>query len=349
MKALFIGGTGTISSAISRLVPLMGWDLYLLNRGNRKSELKGVKYRHISCDVRAEDEGAVRKKLEKALKNDKVKCFDVVADFISFVPEHIQKDLRVFEGICKQFIFISSASAYQKPLSSPIITESTPLANPFWQYSRDKIACENLLMEKYRESSFPFTIVRPSHTYDERSVPLGVHGRKGSWQVVKRMIEGKPVIIHGDGSSLWTMTHNSDFARGFERLMGNIHAIGEAVHITSDESLTWNQIYQTIADCLGVKLKAAHIASDFLDECSSYDFHGGLLGDKANSVIFDNTKLKRLAGGFKAQVRFDEGIRRTLSHVLSHPALQEEDPEFDEWCDKIIAARDAAAKGLRNT
>jgi nucleoside-diphosphate-sugar epimerase len=348
MKALFIGGTGTISSAISRLAPLMGWDLYLLNRGNRTSELKGVKYRHIECDIRAEEDGDVWKKLEKALKNEKGKFFDVVADFIAFVPEHIQKDLRIFDGLCKQYIFISSASAYQKPLSSHLVTESTPLANPFWQYSRDKIACENLLTEKYRETGFPVTIVRPSHTYDERSVPLGVHGDNGSWQVIKRMIEGKPVIIHGDGSSLWTMTHNSDFARAFVRLMGNIHAIGEAVHITSDESLTWNQIYQAIADCLNVHLKAVHIASDFLAKCPPYNFRGGLLGDKANSVIFDNTKLKRLAGGFNAQVRFDEGIKSTISHVLSHPALQQEDREFDEWCDKIIDAHEAAARGWQN-
>jgi nucleoside-diphosphate-sugar epimerase len=348
MRALFIGGTGTISSAISRLAPLMGWDLYLLNRGNRASELKGVKYRHIECDIRAEEDGEVLKKLEKALKNEKGKLFDIVADFIAFVPEHIQKDLRIFDGLCKQYIFISSASAYQKPLSSHLVTESTPLANPFWQYSRDKTACENLLMEKYRESGFPVTIVRPSHTYDERSVPLGVHGDKGSWQVIKRMIEGKPVIIHGDGSSLWTMTHNSDFARAFVRLMGNIHAIGEAVHITSDESLTWNQIYQAIADCLNVQLKSAHIASDFLANCPPYNFRGGLLGDKANSVIFDNTKLKRIIGGFCAQVRFDEGIRSTLSHVLSHPALQQEDREFDEWCDRIIAVQEAAAKGWQN-
>jgi nucleoside-diphosphate-sugar epimerase len=349
MRVLFIGGTGTISGAISRLAPQLGWELCLLNRGNRRSELiGGMNYRHIECDIRAEEGVVIREKLEKVLENKREKYFDVVADFIAFVPEHIQKDLEIFEGLCKQFIFISSASAYQKPLSSHLVTESTPLANPFWQYSRDKIACENLLMEKYRESGFPVTIVRPSHTYDERSVPLGVHGDKGSWQVIKRMIDGKPVIIHGDGSSLWTMTHNSDFARAFTRLMGNIHAIGEAVHITSDESLTWNQIYQTIADCLGVQLKAVHITSDFLAKCSPYNFQGGLLGDKANSVVFDNTKLKRIIGGFCAQVRFDEGIRSTLNHILPRRELQQEDCEFDEWCDKIIAVQEAAAQGLQN-
>ena len=334
MKALFIGGSGTISSAISRLAPEMGWEIYHLNRGNRKSEFSNVK--HIQCDIRTEGTAVVREKLENAV--GKGKQFDVVADFIAFVPEHIHKDIDIFDGLCRQFIFISSASAYQKPLSSYLITESTPLANPFWQYSRDKIACEELLIAKYRENGFPVTIIRPSHTYDERSVPLGVHGAKGSWHVLKRMIEGKPVIIHGDGSSLWTLTHSSDFAYAFIRLMGNIHAIGEAVHITSDESVTWNQIYQIIASALKVELRAVHIASDFLSKHSedTYNFRGGLLGDKAHSVVFDNTKIKRLVPEFRAKVRADEGIPRTIAHILSHTDLQTADPEFDEWCDRII-------------
>jgi nucleoside-diphosphate-sugar epimerase len=342
MKALFIGGTGTISSAISRLAPQMGWDIYHLNRGNRKSEFENIT--QINCDIRDEETASIKEKAGKALENCKEKYFDVVADFFAFVPDHVQKDFDIFNGLCRQYIFISSASAYQKPLSSYLITESTPLANPLWRYSRDKISCENFLMDKYRECGFPVTIVRPSHTYDERSVPLGVHGSKGSWQVLKRMLNGKPVIIHGDGTSLWTMTHNSDFARAFVRLMGNIHAIGEAVHITSDESVTWNQIYQVIADSLNVKLKAVYAASSFLDECSAgrYDFRGGLLGDKANSVAFDNTKLKRLAPDFCAKVRFDEGIKMTIANVLAHPELQQEDTEFDEWCDKVIAVLETA-------
>ena len=340
MKALFIGGTGTISSAISRLAVELGWELYHLNRGNRKGEFANV--RQIECDIRNEDETSIRDKIKKAL--GKEKNFDVVADFIAFVPGHVQKDFNIFNGLCRQFFFISSASAYQKPLSSYLITESTPLANPLWRYSRDKIACEEFLIQKYRECGFPVTIIRPSHTYDERSVPLGVHGNKGSWQVIKRMIEGKPVIIHGDGTSLWTMTHNSDFARAFVRLMGNIHAIGEALHITSDESVTWNQIYQIIAGALNVELKAAHIASDFLDECSTglYDFKGGLLGDKANSVVFDNTKLKRLVPDFCAKVRVDEGIRMTIANILGSPELQIEDAEFDAWCDRVIASIQSA-------
>jgi len=342
MKILFIGGTGTISSAITRRAAQLGWEIYLLNRGNRKNEFKGLEVKHISCDIRAEDASAVREKLEKAAgKGNK---FDAVADFFAFVPDHVQKDFDIFNGLCKQYIFISSASAYQKPLSSYLITESAPLSNPLWGYSRDKIACEEFLMQKYREQGFPITIVRPSHTYDERSVPLGVHGAKGSWQVLKRMLDGKPVIIHGDGTSLWTLTHNSDFARAFVRIVGNIHAIGEAVHITSDESVTWNQIYQIIADALNVQLKAVHISSDFLDECSHgrYDFKGSLLGDKANTVVFDNTKLKRLVPGYTAKTRADEGIKMTVANVLANSDLQHEDPEFDQWCDKVIAALETA-------
>jgi nucleoside-diphosphate-sugar epimerase len=187
--------------------------------------------------------------------------------------------------------------------------------------------------------------VRPSHTYDERSVPLGVHGKNGSWQVIKRIREGKKVIIQGDGTSLWTMTHNSDFARGFIGLMGNIHAIGEAVQITSDESLTWNQIYEAIADALGQPLKGVHVASSFLAKCGrEYDFIGGLLGDKANTVVFDNTKLKRLVPGFTAAIRFDQGVRKTLAYVLTHKECQHEDPEFDAWCDKLIDIREKAIK-----
>jgi len=344
MKVLFIGGTGTISSAITRRAAQLGWEIYLLNRGNRKNDFKGLEIKHIPCDIRTEEASAVREKLEKAIgKGNK---FDVAADFFAFVPDHVQKDFDIFNGLCRQYIFISSASVYQKPLSSHLITESTPLANPLWGYSRDKIACEEFLLQKYRDVGFPITIVRPSHTYDERSVPLGVHGSKGSWQVLKRMLDGKPVIIHGDGTSLWTVTHNSDFARAFVRIMGNIHAIGEAVNITSEESVTWNQIYQIIADTLKVQLKAVHVSSDFLDECSQgrYDFKGSLLGDKANTVVFDNTKLKRLAPGFTAKTRADEGIKMTIENVLANSDLQQEDPEFDEWCDKVIAALETAKK-----
>ncbi len=327
MKALFIGGTGTISTAVSHSLAAQGWELYLLNRGNSTNRVPaGAKV--IKADIN--DEPGVA-----ALIKDM--AFDVVADFIAFVPSQVERDIRLFSGKTKQYIFISSASAYQKPLSHYRITESTPLSNPYWEYSRNKIACEKLLISEYRKTGFPVTIVRPSHTYDERSIPLAVHGNNGSWQVAKRMLENKPVIIHGDGTSLWTLTHNSDFAKGFTGLMGNAHAIGEAVNITSDESLTWNQIYEIIASALGVKLKVVHISSDYLAaSSSSYDFTGSLIGDKANTVVFDNSKLKRLVPGFNATVRFDQGIRFILDSVLSQAELQKADPEFDLWCDNVI-------------
>ena len=221
MKALFFGGTGTISTAISQYIMQQGWELYLLNRGNRNAVIDAGntagKVVEITCDIREDSVETIRSKLQAAI--GKGQRFDIVADFIVFSVDHVSKDYAIFKDLCDQYIFISSASAYQKPLSSYLITESTPLANPYWEYSRNKIACEEFLTARYRENGFPITIVRPSHTYDERSVPLGVHGAKGSWQVIKRMLEGKPVIIHGDGTSLWTMTHNSDFARAFAGLM----------------------------------------------------------------------------------------------------------------------------------
>ena len=338
MKALFIGGTGTISMAITRALALNpDWELYLLNRGTRKTEIPdGVKT--ITADISDEAQTA------KALEGMK---FDCVCDFIAFTPEHLERDYRLFAGRVKQFMFISSASAYQKPLGDYRITESTPLSNPYWEYSRNKIACEEFLMRMYRENGFPVTIVRPSHTYDERKLPLGVSGDKGSWQVVRRMLSGKPVIIHGDGSSLWTITHNSDFAKGFIGLMGNIHAIGEAYHITSDESVTWNQIYAIIADELGVELKACHVPSDFLDAVSRYDFRGGLIGDKANTVVFDNSKIKRAVPGFVCTVRADQGPRKTVRNILATPALQTEDPEFDQLCDRIVDALENAKDMIR--
>ena len=339
MKALFIGGTGTISTAISKKLLAEGWDLYLLNRGNRNDVLPEGAHTIIVEDVN--DEAAVAEKIKDL-------SFDVVCDFIAFVPAQLERDYRLFNGKTKQFMFISSASAYQKPLSDYKITESTPLANPYWEYSRNKIACDEYLMKMYRESGFPITIIRPSHTYDERSVPLGAHGDNGSWQVVKRMLEGKPVIVHGDGTSLWTMTHNSDFAKAFVGLMGNVHAIGEAYQITSDESLTWNQIYKIIADCLGVEYKPYYVPSDFLHAVGKYDFAGGLIGDKANSVVFDNAKLKRAVPGFTATVRLDMGMKQTVEYVLSHKECQVEDPEFDNWCDNVIAAMENAKKEILN-
>lgn len=346
MKALFIGGTGTISMAITRLAVERGWEIYLLNRGNRDaSDFPTAKLadgapavKQIVADIY--DEADVAKKIADLQ-------FDVVCDFIAFHYSALERDYRLFKNKTKQFMYISSASAYQKPLSDYRITEGTPLANPYWEYSRNKIAGEEFLMKMYREEGFPMTIVRPSHTYDERRIPLGVHGKKGSWQVAKRMLEGKPVIIHGDGTSLWTMTHNSDFAKGFVGLMGNIHAIGESFQITSDETVTWNQVYKAIADVLGVELRAYHVSSEFLAAVGDkygFDFTGSLIGDKANSVVFENTKLKKAVPEFCATTRFDQGIRKTIENVLAHPELQEDDPEFDAWCDKVIAALENAKK-----
>ena len=336
MKILFIGGTGTISMAITRRLAAQGHDLTLLNRGNRNSDLpENVKV--IAADINNESETAA--KLEGM-------TFDCVGEFIGFVPSQLERDFRLFNGKTKQFIYISSASAYQKPPKGYKITENTPLENPYWQYSRDKKACEEFLMEKYRNEGFPVTIVRPSHTYDERSVPLGVHGDNGSWQVVKRIMEGKRVIIHGDGTSLWTITHNSDFARAYVGLIGNPKAIGETFHITTDEAVTWNQIYGAIADALGVELKPYYVASQTLVDMSNYDFLGSLIGDKANSVEFNNSKVKSLVPDFKTEISAEEGIKMTVRNVLSHPEYQKEDKEFDEWCDRLIEALDNVKEGF---
>ena len=335
---LLIGGTGTISSAITRQLAAEGHDLWLLNRGNRSSETPN-NVKQIIADI--DDTIDVMRKLNG-------EQFDAVCEFIGFTPDQVARDFSLFCGHTRQYVYISSASAYNKPAASHVITEGTTLANPYWEYSRNKIACEALLMQHYRESGFPVTIVRPSHTYCERSVPVSVHGPKGSWQVLKRMMEGKQVIVNGDGSSLWTLTWNEDFARGFIGLLGNPKAIGETYQIMSDEQLTWNQIYQCVANALDVEFKPYYVASDFLAATSpaEWDFTGNLLGDKSVTVVFDCTKLKRAVPGFQATTRFDEGVRRCVAYVLAHPELQTEDPEFDAWCDRVIAAQERAKGGF---
>ena len=340
MKILIIGGTGTISSAITRQLVDGGHELWLINRGNRREELP-ENVRLLTGDINLHEDEVVRK-----LGNEQ---FDAVCEFIGFLPEQVARDIRIFSERTKQYVYISSASAYNKPVRNYIITEGTSLANPHWEYSRNKIACEKLLMQAYRENGFPVTIVRPSHTYCERGVPISIHGPKGSWQVLKRMMEGKRVIVHGDGSSLWTLTWNEDFARGFIGLLGNPKAIGEAFQITSDESLTWNQIYQTIADALGVEFKPYHIASDYLASIAptAYDLKGNLLGDKAASVVFDCTKLKRAVPGFCATTRFDQGVRLAIAYLKTHPEAQTEDPEFDAWCDRVIMTMEKTKEELR--
>lgn len=340
MKVLLIGGTGTISSAISKRLLKEGHELWLINRGNHNERIPEAA--HIICaDIQKE---------ESVLEQIEGKQFDVVADFIAFLPEQLERDYRLFDGRTKQFIYISSASAYQKPLMHYCINEGTPLSNPYWEYSRNKIAGEELLMRLYREKGFPVTIVRPSHTYSERSVPTGIHGKNGSYQVLKRMLEGKRVLVHGDGTALWTMTYNEDFAKGFIGLLGNIHAIGESVQITSDETVTWNQIYRITAEALGVEWKPFYVSSEFLASCcpADWDLRGGLLGDKANSVVFDNSKLKRLVPGFCAKTSLNEGLKKAVEYVMSHSECQKEDPEFDAWCDRVIAAQEEALIKVKN-
>ena len=325
MKALFIGGTGTISTAISALSVARGWDLFLLNRGNH-SEHVPAGAQIIKADIG--NLADVEAKLEGM-------TFDVVADFIAFTPDQVARDIRLFGRRTKQYFFISSASAYQKPLGCPVITESTPLSNPFWQYSRDKIACEELLMHAYRENGFPVTIIRPSHTYGDVSVPVAVKGSKGSFSVIDRIRRGQKVIVPGDGLSLWTLTHNTDFAKAFCGLMGNAHAIGDTYQIMSDESLTWNQVYQAIGAAFGVEAHLVHIASETLTLCDP-SLIGELIGDKSNSVVFDNSKIKRAVPDFAATTRFDQGVRRTIAYIYSHPELQIPDPDFDAWTDQMI-------------
>ncbi len=338
MKILMIGGTGTISTAITQQLACTGHELYLLNRGNRRSDIpQGVHL--ITADINNEAQAA--EKLEGM-------TFDVVCDFIAFVKPQLERDYRLFKGKTKQFVFISSASAYHKPVGDYVITEGTALANPWWQYSRDKIECEDYLMKLYREEHFPVTIVRPSHTYCEKSVPLGVHGPKGPWQVLKRMMEGKPIILHGDGTTLWHMTDSRDFAPAFIGLLGNPHAIGEAFQITGDETLTWNQIYQCVANALGVAWTPYYVASEFLAQTSYFDLGSGLLGDKTHSVVFDCTKVKRLVPDYHPHISFAEGAKRAVDYMLSHSECQVEDPEFDQWCDRVIEALEQAKAAIRS-
>ena len=322
MRVLFIGGTGKISSACSQLAVDRGIELYLLNRGQTDRPIPSNLH-IINGDIR--DISSARAALGDL-------TFDAVVNWIAFTPEHIATDLELFRGRTKQYVFISSASAYQKPLSGLPITESTLLANPFWEYSRNKIACEEMLVRAYREDNFPFTIVRPSHTYDRTMLPFN-----GGFTVVQRMRQGKPVIVHGDGTSLWVLTHHRDFAKGFVPLLGNNHAIGESIHITSDELLTWNQIFQICAEAAGVpNPKLVRVPSEVI---ASYDpnWGAGLVGDKAHSVIFDNSKLKRLVPDFAASIPFVRGAEEIMAWYDADPARQVIDERMDQTIDAILA------------
>jgi len=324
MKVLFIGGTGFISTAVSRMAIERGMELYLLNRGIRSTEIPGA--HQLTGDIHNPES------MRNALKDLK---FDVVVDWIAFTPEDVERDLQVFRGRTRQFVFISSASAYQKPVVNYIINESTPLENPYWEYSRNKIACEELLMKAYRDEDFPVTIVRPSYTYNTY-LPVAIGGF-GCYTLADRMLKGKPIIIHGDGSSLWVNTHAEDFAKGFLGLLGNEKAIGQAFHITSDEVLSWNQIYQTIAEALGVKANIVHIPTDFIINVLP-EMTGGLLGDKAWSVVFDNSKIKSFVPEFQATIPFSEGMSRALQWFAADIKRQRINEKVNQEMDMIIDA-----------
>ena len=323
MKVLFIGGTGNISSAVSELALKKGIDLYHLNRGNRDAML-GVKT--IKADIQ---------QAQTVLTKEN---WDVVVNWVAFETKDIDRDFELFAGKTKQYIFISSASAYEKPPRNPIITESTPLKNPFWQYSRNKIACEDRLWQLYREQDFPITIIRPSHTYNT-VIPITLGGWT-EYTTVNRMKKGLPVVVQGDGTSLWTITHAEDFAIGFVGIMGNTHAVGEAFHITSDEALSWNQIYNQLAEAAGAKANIVHIPTknicDYADQNGYPSEFGSLWGDKSHCALFDNSKIKRFVPSFKAEILFAEGIKRTLAWFEAKPERMEVNPFTNKFLDELI-------------
>lgn len=330
MKILFIGGSGVISRAATQQTIAAGHELWLLNRGKHRP-VEGTQ--NLVADMT--DLAGVR----TALRGH---TWDVVVQWIAFAPEDIRRDLELFRENTRQYIFISSASIYQKPLLQSPITESTPRENPHWEYSRKKIACELELEAAHQTNAFPYTIVRPSLTYGDDQIPLVLNAWQQPWTAIDRMRRGVPLIVPGDGTSLWTITHNSDFARGLIGLFGNPAALGQAFHITSDEALTWNRIFELTAEAAGVSApKFVHIASDFIIACVP-EVEGTLLGDKAVSAVFDNTKIKRHVPGFAAQTSFATGIRRTLAWFEADPARQQIDAELNHRWDKLIAGYERA-------
>lgn len=323
MKILFIGGSGNISLSSSKRLLEQGHELWLLNRTGSSEELEGARF----------IKGSIHELGETKSELDAHE-WDVVANWIAFTPEDVQRDIELFQGKTKQYLFISSASCYQNPGPTPVITERTPLENPFWQYSRDKIAAERLLEQAYEQSGFPATIVRPSHTYS-RVIPITIGGWT-EYTAVARMKAGKPIVVQGDGYSLWTVTHAEDFAVGFCGLLGKSEAIGEDFHITSDHFLSWNEIYQQTAAEVGVEAKIVHVTSDKI--CSlDEEYVGSLLGDKSVSAIFDNSKIKSLVPEFDAQIRYAEGIKRVLAWFEAEPSRQVINPETDAFIDKLIS------------
>ncbi|MEY9853994.1 nucleoside-diphosphate-sugar epimerase [Leifsonia sp. EB41] len=320
-RTLFIGGTGVISSACVARALEQGHEVTVVNRGN--SDLRplpdGVEVLH--ADIREAD--SVHHVLGE-------RSFDVAAEFLAFTPEHIRTDFDLFEGRVGQYVFISSASAYQTPPARMPVIESTPLRNPFWQYSRDKIACEDLLVEAYRERGFPITIVRPSHTYDRTMIPTSGH-----WTDLERMRRGAPVVVHGDGTSRWTITHNTDFAVAFVGLLGRPEAVGDSFHITSDEAPTWDQIYCYLAEALGVEAELVHVASETIAAVIP-DLGPGLLGDKAHSMHFDNAKVKALVPEYQATVTFAHGAGEIVDWYLADASRQRLDPDLDAAFDRLV-------------
>ncbi len=323
MRVLFVGGTGNISAACTDQALRKGFEVFHLNRGNRP-ERERPEVKVLRADIR--DSQAVRAAIG-GLR------FDSVVQFLAFRPEHVEADIRVFGGVTDQYVFISTCSAYQKPSVTPMITEDTPLENPFWEYSRLKAACERVLTDGPDSRSFPYTIVRPSHTYDNGWIP-GCFG-SASYGLAWRILEGREVIVPGDGQSLWTLTHASDFATGLVGLLGNPAALSEAFHITSDEHLTWDAIHTIIGDALGVSPRIVHIPSDYIARINP-ERGAGLLGDKAVSVLFDNSKIRRFVPEFRPRISFREGVRRSLEWYDLHPELKKPDSLMNEEMDTIL-------------
>ena len=329
MKILFIGGTGVISSACSALAIGRGHELFLVNRSVSKEVPVPEGANVFQADIYTEEA-----RLAGFVADQH---FDAVVDYLAYHPNDIERDLRLFRGRTDQFVFISSASAYQKPVVNYLITEETPLENPYWEYSRNKIACENKLLHAYREEGFPITIIRPSHTYGPTQIPFGVSSWRHPWTVVDRMKRGQKVIVPGDGTSLWVLTWNADFAKGLLGLLGNENAIGEAFQITSDEVLSWDQIHLEAYHALGLEPNMIHIPSDLIGMYEP-DSVGSLMGDKANSVVFDNSKIKRFVPEYACEVLWSEGVRRSLAWFETHPEFQTIDQEMNAVWDRIIAA-----------
>jgi len=321
LKVLFIGGSGTISSASTRLAVERGIDLHVLNRGTSTDHPLPDGVTVLRGDVR--DATSVREALGD-------REFDAVVDWVAFTPDHVRADIDLFTGRTGQYVFISSASAYQTPPERVPVVESVPLRNPYWQYSRDKIACEDLLVAAYRASGFPATIVRPSHTYDRTSVPLD-----GGWTAVQRMRDGKEVVVHGDGTSLWTLTHHDDFAKGFVPLLGHPRTIGDAFHITSDDALTWDQIVRALAAAAGVDARIVHVPSDAIAAADA-GWGAGLLGDKAHSMVFDNSKLRAVVPDFCATIPFEQGAREIVDWHDGDPARRRVDARLDAVMDGLV-------------